>query len=98
MPGLDGTGPFGTGQPGKGFGPCGRHGVNRRHRLRNANAYRNQLRRRNRLFSNTIDEGMYEFTPDELANRRAALQKELQWVEARIQEMENTDENSDSSQ
>lgn len=39
---------------------------------------------------------IYDYSEEELNHRKQALQKELQWLDARISELGNEDENSHS--
>lgn len=77
MPGFDGTGPRGNGRPGRGRGQA----------LRNRQA---QLGPHVGATQNTPAAGdyFYEYTLEELRERKKALEQEIRWIEDRIREMD----------
>lgn len=96
MPGLDKTGPQGSGQPGRGFGPCGNYSYHRPAQQHSQGMGRRQMRR---LFCGTAEihgEQIYDFTVEELISRKQALHKELQWLDDRIKELGEQNEISPS--
>ncbi len=96
MPRHDGTGPQGSGKPGQGKGHC-RTEENREHN----GLHMHKHNHRHRLaccINNHNDKRspMYEYQVEELNNRKQALQKEMQWLEARIKELGENNENSNT--
>lgn len=71
MPGYDGTGPRGTGRPGRGLGRQNRYGKGHAGE------------------SLPPEQGyVYEYTLEELKERKQALEEEIRWIEDRIGELE----------
>lgn len=93
MPSLDKTGPQGSGQPGRGFGPCGNHPYHGPAQQHRQGMGRRQRRRHICGTADTHREQIYDYTAEELNNRKQALQKELQWLDDRIKEMGEQNEN-----
>jgi hypothetical protein len=71
MPGFDGTGPRGSGRPGRGLG-C-------RNRFGQGQAGKNSLPKQGYV---------YEYTLEELKERKQALEEEIRWIDDRIGELE----------
>lgn len=82
MPNYDGTGPRGTGRPGRGMGRGRGQGSGRGQGMvmppqePDSQGY------------------MYEYTREELKERKQALLKEIEWIDARIKEFETNGRNS----
>jgi len=91
MPQHDGTGLIGSGKPGRGFGPCGR--------FQNSNPSQNlgrrfaqrQFRRRFCQMTDVNQNYIYDYTSEELSNRKKTLEKEMQWLNERIKEIGEND-------
>lgn len=87
MPRLDGTGPRGSGKPGRGMGPC--------HTNKQSENNRPHMHRHGHHHGcgcgchqeHTNQDFMYEYTAEELNSRKEALEKEVQWLDARITEI-----------
>lgn len=86
MPNRDGTGPFGDGRLGKGFGPCGRieSGLGR-------NCGRgNRFRGRNGFGVNSVSaaeadsQEIYAYTRSNMEAQKAELEKQLNWLNAQL--------------
>ncbi len=73
MPGFDGTGPRGGGRRGQGLGRRNRYGQGFEGGFGQPPAPEGQGQ-------------MYEYTLEELQERKAALEKEILWIEDRIKE------------
>ena len=97
MPRLDGTGPYGTGYPGRGSGPCGRKHGDASGSGRMHHHFRKHQNGHNCVMNEAENAGIYNYTAIELQERKANLEKEIQWVEARINELGEQNENSPSS-
>lgn len=83
MPNYDGTGPRGTGRPGRGMG-----------RGRGQGMGRGQERGDLPPQDPAAQGYMYEYTLEELKERKQALLKEIEWIDARIKEFEENGVNS----
>ncbi len=79
MPNRDGTGPYGDGRPGWGFGPCGRgrafgfgngrRGMGFRWGWR-ANAYNEPVN----------DGSVYQYNKENLLARKSELEQQVNWI------------------
>jgi len=72
---FDGTGPRGGGRPGRGRGQRNRFGQNQANNAAPQETW-------------TSGATFYEYTLEELKERKQALAKEIEWIEARIRELE----------
>lgn len=78
MPGFDGTGPRGPGRGGRRMGSGG-----------NANRHRHGQNQEGEIITPGLGpDYVYEYTLEELKERKQALEKEIQWLEERIREFE----------
>lgn len=96
MPRHDGTGPQGSGKPGQGKGHChseGNHEHKSLHHHKHGHHHGKGCCCEQHSDNFSL---MYDFTEEELNNRKKALQKEMQWLEARIKELGETHENSNT--
>ncbi|HPM04542.1 MAG TPA: DUF5320 domain-containing protein [Candidatus Cloacimonas sp.] len=92
MPSQDGTGPYGTGRPGRGFGLCGRFG---REILRKGRCMGRGFRFRGGMGMRGpnmwIDESgscrrdIYSYSRQELENQKQDLERQLTWVNDQLQ-------------
>ncbi len=76
MPNMDGTGPMGNGQPGRGLGRCGRM-----QGLRMGSGF--GLRRRGCGYGQITNE-VYPYNQTELQTRKQELEAQLNWVNAEL--------------
>lgn len=84
MPNRDGTGPFGDGCPGKGFGPCGQG-------IRLGNGF-GRMRRQvchnyTDLHTVPISGGFYKYNKEELQAQKDELEKQIQWIDKQMENM-----------
>lgn len=97
MPNHDGTGPFGDGRPGRGFGPCGRY------RRRFCAGFRRMggglgLRSRGFRFrgqgvfpkdipqnAKMTETGFYPYTQEELRTQKTELEAQLKWLNEQLE-------------
>lgn len=94
MPHLDKTGPMGSGRPGKGFGPChneSHHTEGKEHMHRHG--HQHGCKSENHQHEHQHDD-MYVYSAEELNKRKQTLEKELQWLNERIKEIGESNENS----
>ncbi len=91
MPGYDGTGPQGSGKPGREFGPCGRNNNSAQFMGGMHRNAQHPWRRRFCQTSNANQNFIYDYSAEELINRKNALEKEIQWLEERIKEIDKND-------
>ncbi|MCB5278959.1 MAG: hypothetical protein M0Q19_00880 [Candidatus Cloacimonetes bacterium] len=74
MPGRNGKGPMGNGQPGRGLGPCGAGGGNGRRRRIPQQMYDAPLT------DTAISSDVYQYSKDNLKARKAELEEQLNWI------------------
>lgn len=97
MPRLDGTGPRGSGRPGRGMGPC--------HTAKQQENYGPRMHRHGHRHGNgsgcnqlqNNQDVIYDYSAEELNNRKQTLEKEMQWLNERIKEIGETNEDSNTS-
>lgn len=91
MPNQDGTGPSGTGRPGRGLGPCGRREreliqprrcFGRGFRFRNGFGMRSQRMWLDGQMSNKQD--IYPYTRQELEEQKETLERQLAWLKNQL--------------
>ena len=96
MPGMDGTGPFGDGRPGRGLGPCGRFGTpaGERFGIRRGRGFRRGFGRGYGFHGGygprwayrydgpgyLPQDTAYEYTKEEMLAMKEDLQSQLQWL------------------
>ncbi len=92
MPNYDGTGPFGDGRPGRGWGPCSRFGIpargftGRGFRRWFGRGYRFRGGYGARFYQDWDtprydgQDGLYPYTKEDLQARKEDLEKQLQWL------------------
>lgn len=85
MPGFDGTGPRGGVRRGQGMGLRRRHG-------RGFDSGPVQMT------GSDSQEYMYEYTLEELKERKAALEKEIHWIDDRMKEFDDQSIQKDEKQ
>lgn len=97
MPCHDGSGPQGTGKPGRGLGPCHTEQKDAKGKLHNHKHGHHHGCRCGCHQSESQKEPIYDYTTEELQNKKQTLEKELQWLNERINEIGDSNENSNSS-
>jgi len=95
MPNHDGTGPNGSGRPGKGLGPCGRTDRALNNAMRRG--FRRGLRqgfggfgRRGWMCNDEMldDESAYSYDKEALQKDKSRLEKLINWVNDRLADIE----------
>ncbi len=97
MPGFDGTGPFGDGRPGRGFGPCGRFDTTARRGFgggrRRGPGGGYGLRNRGYFYDAPVGydtrEPVYTYTKDDMLAQKNELEKQLQWLNEQLSKDES---------
>lgn len=86
MPGMDGTGPFGDGRPGRGLGPCARIGFGRGfgRRFRGRLGFRSGV---NSAVQPSETSEFYSYDKKTLETKKAELEKQLQWTNEQLQNL-----------
>jgi hypothetical protein len=99
MPGFDGTGPFGDGRPGRGFGPCGRFDTTARRGFGGGRGrgrgpgggygYRNRGYYYDAPVNYATREPVYTYTKDDMVAQKDELEKQLQWLNEQLSKDES---------
>lgn len=91
MPNRDGTGPFGDGRPGRGFGPCGRFGWQPRRGCGRGPGrvfgyrFRGGWDAREELPPRESPGGFYPYDQASLKAHKEELEEQLNWIKGQLE-------------